>query len=527
MSRRALKPVILGLLLLAGVTGAGQVLADDVPVTIDGTLTYAVADQPGEGGSSTVWYDLDEMVGGVPTGITYNLGQSEHVSVIDPGTTIRVVGILRDNDLLIPDSVTKLSGGTPVGCQTGTHNMLVLICNYQNQSVPAQCTQANIYNTVFGATGSSVRDFYLEESFGTAILQGDVTVPLTINYSPTNSCSYTRVARLCDSAATQAGYNLSNYPYRMYVAPAVADTSCTGGIGLAPTSFPARGWGFGACDAFGITHEYGHNLGFGEANTWGQVYGDHGDVQGHDHLVPTENEPAAYILSLRHHSGAYKAPSCFVPAGRVLGDPQAGTYELGLLEQNLGPAQVIRSSIAGGAYAEAFYFDYRKAIGFDINLLLGATEHVDRTNIHRYYTGKYSAGFLSPSYLVGWLGTGVDRFFRDYDAHITLEQLSQGETSASIRVSGEPGDDITPPGPVTDLHWNTHRTFRWFYNSPEEHRGFYVYRNNRLVEITPYTHFGDTGATSGRAYTYYVRAYDDKGLLGPPSDALTVTIPVE
>ncbi len=525
------KAVIAALVTIVALAG-GLAFAGDVHVVVEGDLGQRIHEADDTTGQ-TAWveYLLEELEGGeLPTGTTYSLAQSSLVSQIDPGWTIRVEGTLHDDVLLIPDHVWAMapppSHGSPT-CALGDQDMIVIIANFQDKQVAAECTQSAVNDIVFNPNiSTNVNAYWDEDAFNSPAdsrfsFTGVVTSVLTLPYTSAPDCSSIKIAKLADQVATSQGYVLGDYAHRFYIFPDVPNTDCSGAFSDGPSVKIKRSYNFGGCDIHAFVHEYGHDLGMGHAGVPGDDYGDLSDVMG--------GAIAGDYTDLRHNHGAHKFSTCFVPETRVTTDPGNGTYTLGVLSQDVGgQPQVIRvKNIAGsGKYAWDYFLSFRLAQGFDSYL---PTLHVGRTSIYAFQVALSDANFQPTSELIGVIGDGQE--YRDYDIGLTVKQVTHSGPAAQVQIThGTPQTDTDPPGPATGLGWQSPGTWVWLSwqlplpNSDiNQYRGFKVYRNNVEIGTTPYQQFVDRNVIKYQTYTYYVRSYDDAGNLSTPSNTVEAT----
>jgi hypothetical protein len=520
--------------------------AIDIPVSIDGNLIFRQLEANEQTGQDAaiefIFEELDSS--GNPTGELFSLGQSSLINHA-PGSTIHVQGILRDGSLLIPNSVTLLAppggGGSPT-CASGDQDMIVMIVNFLDK--PAPCTRAQIDDAVFNVMRSdTVNTFFDENAFNNPAdtpygYGGVVTVPLTINYTSSTTCTASKLVKLADQAATAAGYTLSNYTHRAYVFPWVANSKCTDAFSDGPAARVKRFYVFthqNDCPHHPFAHEYGHNIGLGHAGVKGDEYAETADFMGGGY---------GGAVSLRHNNGASKFSTCFFRSTlenwRLITDPPSGTYTLGLVSQNVtNRAETIRfrNIPITWSYNDEYFLTYRQPVGWDINIgAIGGSVHYEKTSINKFSTTKSDANWNYPMELIGFLGDGES--FRDYAAGLEIKQLSHDTTAGTAtiqvtRASLTPEQQI-PQQTISGLGWNipgsTWVQLTWDapnHNTvPEaDYRGFKIYRNNTEIATTPYGYFVDRGTVSGRTYYYYIRLYDDAGNLGDPTETLTVPVP--
>jgi hypothetical protein len=473
------------------------------------------------------WFDEVDPSGS-PTGRTYEVVRSQLITDIAPGSTVRVSGLLRDGWLLVPASVESLAPPSGGSCETGDWRVIAIVCSFQDKSAP--CSTDAVRDVLFNpALTNTVRAFWTENSFGTHNYFGDVAGPFTIAWTTAKGCNESKIATLCDRAATAAGYDLARYKERIYVLPAIPGTSCAGGTSSAQGSKILRIWAYN-CSHFTFAHEHGHNIGMNHAGGGGSQldeYLDRSDVMGGSFL-------GAGVEDLRHNHAAHKWSTCFVPRSspRFLDDPPDGTYTLFNLAQDPGGGtQVIRiTDVAGqGFYREDYDFGFRQPTGFDSSLTLSLdhAKHLGKTNVHKFRSVQSDRQYLPFRNLLGWVKDGTT--FIDFNKNFVLEQVGHDEAAATVvkrAIAGTDQDNIPPDRPPwlqgPDPGTSVSVTLNWGaapgdeLANPNGLRGYKVYRDSEELGTSPYTNFTDRRAQKCRTYEYCVRSYDDKGNLSAP-----------
>jgi hypothetical protein len=253
-----------------------------------------------------------------------------------------------------------------------TNQVLVIPIKFKNINgvFPADpFTVAQITTAVFGASPTqSVAEFYKEMSFNQQLLAGTVAnkngvwlQAATAAPAPAG-CDYDFIGAQGDAAATAAGYNVNNYPNRVYV---FAQTGFVcGWSGLAYVGY-GRAWIKQTTNLLVITHELGHNFGLlhaasvdcGTQSIGGACsaseYGDPFDTMGNQRAM--------------HFNAMQKRLLNWIPASSTPTHPLGtSTYTLTPIETAGGAQYAVR--IPTPLTNRTYWVEFRQPIGFDSGL---------------------------------------------------------------------------------------------------------------------------------------------------------------
>ena len=345
--------------------------AGATPATATGTLTVFHADYFAEGRGE---YGLViQGNDGRPT----QLNMPVIPDTLRAGMTVTANGTVAANGFAL-DVITITVMADPsadfnrIAESATTNNVLVIPIKFTDS--PAEPWPASTINTEFQ---TRVAPFYQEQSFGQQLL--NVTVACTTTApsgcaahtsaggwllasaaTPAN-CNYTSIASLADSAATAAGYTLSNYKNRFYI---FYNAGC-GWAGLAYIGSPYQAWGNGYYQLWVSGHELGHNFTLWHAGSLycpgtsigpgctgaytANEYGDPWDVMGN--VYPG------------HFNAMQKSALNWLPSGSVK-THSSGTasYTLSPIEN---PGQSTYAVTIPAATNRTYWIEYRQPIGFD------------------------------------------------------------------------------------------------------------------------------------------------------------------
>ncbi|TLY52523.1 MAG: hypothetical protein E6K53_04100 [Gammaproteobacteria bacterium] len=315
---------------------------------------------------------------------------------------------------------TTASVATPL--VSGVQNTIVIIANFTDASVAN--TPSQIQDLMFtDPAGASIDALFRETSFGNVGFSGQVVGPFVINYSTTSACNLAAWADAAESAASAAGWDLSQYPRRLYVMPSTEMSVC-GADGAAQVGgSPSRAWVFNYTAKDVFAHELGHNLNMAHAATLANQYGDASD------------DMSADGYALRHFNAPHMEQMGWTPAGNILTVTQSGTYTVATLELN--PAQAPAPQILKifkPDTGEYYYLSYRQPLGLDSGL---RSAYWNRINVHKY-TGNYDA---YNTYLLALLDdAGV---YSDATNGISVTQLSHTSNYATVQIQLPGGGTTT------------------------------------------------------------------------------------
>ena len=314
-------------------------------------------------------------------------------------------------------SGTVVAAGSVVQGNQLTSSILV---NFSDKALT--CTAADVEGRLFGSTGPTVNNNYLESSRGLVSFSGKAVGPYTINYASTGTCDYSGWATAANAAAKAAGFDPALYQRVNYVTP--GNSTC-GWSGLA--YMPGKQSWVQSCGSTGVySHELGHNLSLHHASTPASEYGDGSDPMGGARVVD--------------HNGANRTMAGWLPAGAVQDVGTGGSYALASVSTNATAAspQVLR--IVKPDTNEYYYVSFRQALNLDASLSSG---YLNTISVHR------AAGTLpTRTYLLQNVAVGGT--FTDAVNGITL--TNQGITNGTMTVGvGFSGGSCVRSAPLVSV----------------------------------------------------------------------------
>lgn len=244
----------------------------------------------------------------------------------------------------------------------GEQKTLVMLINFQDAPANQPWTVEQARSMVFG----NVSNYFLENSYQQTWLTGDVLGWLTVAMDST-TCDTIKLAQLADTAASNAGADLSSYQRRVYIFPKIS--SC-GWSGMGTVGgLPSQSWINGSFQLTTIGHEMGHNFGLQHSHSLecgstvlgsscqSDEYGDWLDIMGNStagHLAPFQKQQLGWL-------GYGSSPA-------ITEVSAAGTYTLTPYEVNDSNVKTLKipmgtDSVSG--LLKWYYLEYRQAQGAD------------------------------------------------------------------------------------------------------------------------------------------------------------------
>jgi len=336
------------------------------------------------------------------------------------GARISVTGATASDGTMDVSSTSVLSETTSSEtlATISTQNAIFILVKFlDTASVPF--TQADV-QAVAVTNANSVANFYPEVSYGKQGLSITVTPWLTASMNTSATCDYTSIGNAANSAATAAGYVLSNYKNKFYVMP--YNSSC-GWAGLAYVGSPYTAWSNGYNSGQVYTHELGHNFGLYHAGSASCLssgcsvaeYGDPYDTMGNKAMM--------------HYDSSQKAKLGWLRSSAVVSHT-GGTanYTLYPFEASGGTTYAVKIAAASN---RTYWLEYRQPLGFDASSTGGVQFRVAAPFASSSGSDDTQI-FNSGSSLVG---LPVGSTYTDTTYGISVTVLSAGASGATIQVS--------------------------------------------------------------------------------------------
>jgi hypothetical protein len=399
-----------------------------VPMIVTGEVTVLQVDDFVNHRSQMIYLLQDNTVGKT----FYLRFDKTPPANLQTGAKVTVQGVGRGNELVVAannNSVQTIS--VAAATVSGVQNTIVILLNFLDATL--ECSSAAVNGLMF-QNSASVNTLYQETSYGNVSFAGAVAGPYTLNTYSTNACNYDSWASAGESAASAAGFNLSQYPRRVYVFP---KRNPCGWAGLGTIGGnPSRAW-IAYCDLADVyAHELGHNVTMHHSSTdlnndgtSDCEYCDVSDFMGYGGV------------GFRQVNAPHKEQMGWLPASKVVLAAGNTTVSLAPLELYPGTTSLPQAlKVAKPNSGEYYYFSYRRRLGFDSSL---GTDYADKANVHRYRgSGAIQTFFL------GGLTTGQS--FADPANGLTVTQTASTPDFVTLQVNfGSVG--CTPAVPTVTM----------------------------------------------------------------------------
>ena len=370
---------------------------------------------------------------------------ADNAPTLQTGAKVRVHGSKIDNAMVLADgSALVVTKAMAVLSNTlGVQKTLTILVNFSD--APTQpFTAAYAQGVMFTAAGSTSNYDY-ENSYQQTSMTGAVAGWYTIA-STSTTCDYNTIATQAKSAASAAGYVLSNYNRLVYAFP--SNTCSWWGLGTVGGN-PSQAW---IHAKWGFTlpvvgHEMGHNLGLYHSHSLdcgsatisasgctASEYGDTFDMMGSNSTTPHYN---AFQKERLGWLNAGVSP----PLTTVAATPGTTTFTISPLENvrdGVSRALKIPRGSSCVATNEWFYVEARQAKGFDAFLSSNANVQ-GGVLIHKVTEGSADSSYLldMTAATAAWSDAALvaGQTFTDPVSGVSIVPLSVGSTGATVNVT--------------------------------------------------------------------------------------------
>jgi len=391
--------------------GAGGGGRSGPPVQLEGTLSLIHADDfaRGKGSQALVIHDDN----GVDTAVRF-AGPPPKL-----GARLSVLGA-KAPDGSVDVSDTSVLSEAPLVAESliSSQNAIFILVQFlDTTAVPF--SQADV-QAVAVTNANSVANFYPEVSYGKQGLNITVTPWLRAAMNTSTTCDYTSIASAANSAATAAGFVLSNYKNKFYVMP---HNSACGWMGLAYVGSPYQAWSNGYNSGQVYTHELGHNFGLYHAGSVSCLqagcavteYGDPYNTMGNKAMM--------------HYDATQKARLGWI-ASSAVATHTGGTanYTLYPVEASGGATYAVKIAAAAN---RTYWIEYRQPLGFDAASTGGVQFRV--ASPFASSAGSDDTEIFNTG--AGFAGLPLGSTYTDSTYGISVTVMAAGPSGATVQVS--------------------------------------------------------------------------------------------
>ncbi len=336
----------------------------------------------------------------------------------------------------------------------------------------------------------------------------DVFGPFPIDFNAADGCDYGAWADAAETAATDAGLDLSQYQHKVFMLPSEASCGWSGLGSVGCSANYCRVWvreGGGPV----LAHELGHNLGWHHASTdpendgtINSEYGDRSGIMGY----PYWSQAIAPHRDERHWFDAFP--------GSLREVDTSGDFDLYALELDPGSQSVGCQAIkiAKPDTNESYYLSYRRQIGdYPVH-----ADYAERINIHRH------SGSGGNTVHITNLAQG-DRFTDSINGiSVTATAIGGDRASVSVTLAGSSPN----AAPSAAFHFSALQLGVQFIDASSDDDGTVIGWDWDFGDGTG-SGLANPSHTYAAAGTYTVRltVTDDDGATNATTDVVTVDAP--
>ena len=450
------------------------------------------------------------------------------------GKRVRIGGVVA-NGQLTPDAGGTTVVGAEVAAAT-SRSVGVILMHFQDKSFAGAPAIDTVRNFMFN-NADSVRTHFEQSSDGLATITGDVLGWYTIPYPAapdangdgTPECLYSTWSNAGRVAAQNAGVNLANYQYFVYVFPSAPGCGWAG-LGQLPGS---SSWSNGYINHEVFVHELGHNWGVHHASSMTCTADTDGDPATAKVRVPISAVAGDCTLSeygdpfgimgswnRKLHNNWHRAQLGWLPDQQSI--TADGRYQLTTVNGVAGgPPRLLSIARGDGSFLvlelrqpeapfDAFSSGANPANGVSVRITPALST---RSQSKLVDTTPATATHGDAALPIG-------ASFTDPLSGYTITTVSVVGGVAEVDASR--AADLTPPSTPGNLNatpqsWSS---IQLTWNASTDNRGVAGYRIKRdgvQIATTAALSYTDGGRTASTTYAYEVSAYDAAGNSSTPA----------
>jgi hypothetical protein len=358
------------------------------------------------------------------------------------GSRVRVSGVQVDKALALQSGYTSVEPVAAALSNTfGEQKTAVILVSFKDKPTLSSTTPTQAQNVMFGP-GSSVTNFYKENSYQQTWLAGDIYGPYVIPMNSKDPCYTMDIENYAKQAAANQVGSAKIDSYKRFVFAFPGNTCPWWGLGTI-AGYPSRAWINGTFNAEVVAHEMGHGFGLYHSHALecgskaiGTLGTDCSNIEYGDTL-----DTMAMATPLRHFNAVQKERLGWLNYGNsppVVDVQSSGVYSIDPYESPGTNPKAIKVRTSSGSY---YYVEYRQPVGFDYSTVLNNTNVRDGVVVHLFQDQSPGDIYLLDMTLQtsSWMDPALDQnnSFSDTTAGITIAPAWVGATAGvNVTVSG-------------------------------------------------------------------------------------------
>lgn len=325
----------------------------------------------------------------------------------------------------------------------GPQRTIVFLVNFQDQPTSKPWTLEQINTNVF----TTMNNMFYESSYNQTTVVGQVigwyTLPMNGNLPCTTFTD--SVAKMSETAAQNAGVDLSIYKRRIYMFPRNNNCSWSGLGTVGTPGAYSKTWMNGYNIYYIIGHELGHNFGLYHSRritcTQGSNtgtcttsdYGDGGDIMG--------SGQSAHFNAFQKENLGWLNYQNSPPIQTITGSGTYNIYPYELANKDVKALKILKQINADGS-KDYYYLEFRQNIGFDAPLASCSNMSCDYTKGILVHQGNNTKANSSDLLDMSPFDNNANKIallpgqsFSDPNAGLTITVQSIQASGASVNIT--------------------------------------------------------------------------------------------